>query len=123
MVIINKSMKITINGKEIEMHYSMRSFVIYEELTGKSLNFDDLNSLSAIVNLFYANVLASMQYNKMELNFTYDDFWNYIDDNGATELIQEFSEWYMSHLQAQADFNAKKPSKEKVEKTAKKLKN
>lgn len=116
-------MKITINGKELEMHYSMRSFVIYEELTGKSLNFEDINSLSAIVNLFYANVLASMQYNKMELNFTYDDFWNYIDDNGGTELIQQFSEWYMTHLQAQTDFNKRKPTKEEIQSANKKSKN
>ena len=116
-------MKIKINGKEIELHYRMRSFVIYEELTGKSLNFEDINSLSAIVNLFYANVLASMQYNKMELNFTYDDFWNYIDENGSVELIQEFSEWYMSHLVAQADFNKKKPTREKIENAGRKPKN
>ena len=113
----------TINGKEMELHYSMRSFVIYEEITGKSLNFEDINSLSSIVNLFYANVLASMQYNNMELTFTYNDFWNYLDDNNGPELIKEFSEWYMKHLEAQADFNKiKNKKKEDVENGGQSLK-
>lgn len=116
-------MKILIKGKEIEMHYSMRSFVIYEQLAGKSLNFEDINSLSAIVTLFYANVLATMQYNKMEMDFTYDDFWDYIDENGGEKLIQEFSQWYMSHLQSQADFNKRKPTKEEIKSASKKSKN
>lgn len=112
------------NGKDLKLHYSMRSFVIYEEITGKSLNLEDINSLSAIVNLFYANVLASMQYSGLELTLTYNDFWNYLDDNNGPELIKEFSEWYMEHLKAQADFNKLKPkSEEEIQKSSKKLKN
>lgn len=119
-------MKITIKGKEIELHYSMRSFVIYEEITGKSLNLEDINNLSSIVNLFYANVLATMQYNNMNLDLTYNDFWNYIDENGGPTLISDFSNWYMKQLEAQVDFTKKKPKKsdsEKKEKPEKKLKN
>lgn len=117
-------MKIKVNGKDLEMHYSMRSFVIYEEITGKSLNFEDITSLSAIVNLFYSNVLASMQYAGMELTLTYNEFWNYLDDNNGPELIKEFSEWYMKHLEAQADFNKlKAPKEENKEKASNKLKN
>lgn len=120
-------MKVKIKGKEFELHYSMRSFVIYEEIVGKSLNFDDINNLSSIVNLFYANVLATMQYNNMNLDLTYNDFWNYIDENGGAELISEFSKWYMNQLQAQADFNKRKadkqPDDKKKEKTSKNLKN
>ena len=104
-------MKIKIKDKDLELHYSMRSFVIYEEITGKSLNLEDINSLSAIVNLFYSNVLATMQYNNMNLDLTYNDFWNWIDENNGPALIQEFSEWYMQQLQAQADFNTRKSKK------------
>jgi hypothetical protein len=104
-------MKIKIKDKDLELHYSMRSFVIYEEITGKSLNLEDINSLSAIVNLFYSNVLATMQYNNMNLDLTYNDFWNWIDENNGPTLIQEFSEWYMQQLQAQADFNTRKSKK------------
>lgn len=117
-------MKVKVNGKDMEMHYSMRSMVIYEEITGRSLNLEDINSLSAIVNLFYANVLASMQYNDMELTLSYNDFWNYLDENNGPELIKEFSEWYMEHLKAQADFNKmKEPKEEKAKQSSKKLKN
>ena len=117
-------MKINIKGKELELHYSMRSFVIYEEITGKSLNLEDINNLSSIINLFYANVLATMQYNNMNLDLTYNDFWNYVDENGGVNLITEFSQWYMEQLQAQADFNKRKPQKpEDEKKTGKKLKN
>ena len=116
-------MKIQVNGKDMELHYSMRSFVIYEEITGRSLNLEDINSLSSIVNLFYANVLASMQYNGMELTMTYNDFWNYLDDHNGPMLIKEFSEWYMKHLEAQADFNNLKPKDEKeIKEGSKKLK-
>ena len=117
-------MKINIKGKEVELHYSMRSFVIYEEITGKSLNFEDINNLGSVINLFYANVLATMQYNNMNLDLTYNDFWNYIDENGGAELISEFSQWYMNQLQAQADFNNRKPKKpDKEKKASKSLKN
>ena len=117
-------MKIKIHDNEIELRYSMRSFVIYEEIVGKSLNLEDINSLSSIAYLFYANILATMQYNGMTLDFTYDDFWNYIDDNGGIRLITEFSEWYMKQLQAQADFNKLKPQKEEINETKnEKLKN
>lgn len=116
-------MKIKINDKEIELRYSMRSFIIYEEIVGKSLNLEDINSLSSITNLFYANVLATMQYYGMTLDFTYDDFWRYIDDNGGINIITEFSEWYMNQLKAQADFNNLKPQKEVTKAKNEKLKN
>lgn len=116
-------MKIHLKQGEVELHYSMRSFVIYEEITGKSLNLEDINSLSAIVNLFYANVLASMQYAGMELTLTYNDFWNYLDDNNGPELIRQFSEWYMEHLKAQADFNKiKSKTEEEIQQASKKPK-
>jgi len=117
-------MKLKLKQGDVELHYSLRAMCIYEEITGKSLNLEDINSLSSIVNLFYSNVLASMQYAGLELTLTYNDFWNYLDDNNGPELIKEFSEWYMEHLKAQADFNKLKPkSEEEIQKSSKKLKN
>lgn len=116
-------MKIKIHDEEIELRYSMRSFIIYEEIVGKSLNLEDINSLTSITNLFYANVLATLQYYGKPLDFTYNDFWRYIDDNGGVKIITEFSEWYMKQLQAQADFNSLKPEKEVTETNNEKIKN
>ena len=44
-------MKVNIKGKEIELHYSMRIYMVYETLTGKSISFDGLDrNIKVIIN-------------------------------------------------------------------------
>ena len=94
-------MKIKIKDHEIELKYTLRSFTIYEQLTGSGLNFSDINTIEQIVTLFFANVLGSLQKSRQPLDITYDDLWDYIDDNGGNKVITEFSEWFVKQMEAQ----------------------
>lgn len=87
-------MKINIKGKELELHYSLRILINYEEITGKSLDMTDFNSFSNLSKLFYAAVLASLQYNRMPLDVSWEDFLDFIDDNDGIKLMSEFGNWF-----------------------------
>ena len=96
------NMKILFRGKELDLHYSMRIYIIYENIMGKGLGFDELQSYTAVISLFYAAVVASLQYNKMDSNVTYDEFINWLDEDSAPR-IQEFTNWFVGCVNAQAD--------------------
>lgn len=77
-------MKVKINDREVELKYSFRSFMIYENITGKSFN---PTNLTDILVFFYSTILGSDK--SAELKF--DEFMDLIDMH--PELVTEFSEW------------------------------
>ena len=95
-------MKINFREQELELHYSMRIYIIYENIMGTGVTFDQLQSYTSILTLFYSAIVASLQYHKRDSNVTYDEFINWIDIN-PTELINEFSKWFVLCLSAQQD--------------------
>lgn len=100
--------------QELELHYSSgRHLIIYEQISGHGLDMTKMDSLNELINLFYANVLATMQYRRMNLDLTYEDFMDFIDENGM-KVVNEFSEWYVSQMMASADFQRLKSEKEQV---------
>lgn len=78
-------MKITILGREIELKSSFRSYMIYENITGKS--FQSLTTLADIITFMYANVLAVLK--SPEISF--EEFLDFIDEN--PNEVTKFSEW------------------------------
>lgn len=77
-------MTLTIKNKEIELKYSFRALLIFENITKRSFN---PQTVSDIVIFFYSVVLGSDR----NLNIEFDDFIDYLDDN--PEKMNEFSEW------------------------------
>lgn len=86
-------MKVNIKGKELDLHYSMRIYLIYETITGKTLSLET-GSYTVSVNLFYAAILASMQHNHIDLDFEYNEYLDWLDEQGI-DLIKEFIEWFL----------------------------
>ena len=86
-------MKVNIKGKELELFYSMRIYLIYEQITGNTLSLKD-GSYTVSVNLFYSAILASMQHANLDLNFEYDEYLDWLDTQGM-DLIKEFIEWFL----------------------------
>lgn len=86
-------MKVNIKGKELDLHYSMRIYLIYETITGKTLSLQD-GSYTVSVNLFYSAILASMQHYHLDLDFEYDEYLDWLDEQGM-DLIKEFIEWFL----------------------------
>lgn len=77
-------MKITIKDKEIELKYTMRSMLMYENITDKTFM---PNTMTDIVTYMYCVVLSSTK----DYSLSFDDFLDYIDENVG--VINEFSQW------------------------------
>lgn len=122
-------MKVKIGEREIEMHYSLRMYMFYENIVGDSVDYTKVlcNNFTSTLNLFYSAVLSSMQYHKMEIDLKFDEFINWIDTEGKT-AISEFLEWYFENLKLEEELVGKttettEKNKKKSNKKGKPLKN
>ena len=79
-------MKVNIKGNEIELKYTMRSMILFENITDKTFNPEGVTD---ILTYFYCVVLASSK----DYTLTFDEFIDFIDDN--PNIMKEFSEWLM----------------------------
>lgn len=78
-------MKIQILDKEVELKSSFRSYIIFENITGRS--FQTLSTLSDVLVFMYANVLASLK----DTSISFDEFLDYVDGN--PDVVTQFSDW------------------------------
>ena len=95
-------MKINFRDQEFDLHYGMRIYIIYENIMGKGLGFEELQSYTSVISLFYAAVVSSLQYNKLDSNVSYDEFIDWLDEDSAVK-IKDFTQWFMSNVTAQSD--------------------
>lgn len=77
-------MKITINNKELELKYSIRSLMMYENMTNKNFN---PTTITEIITFMYCIVLASSK----DYSITFDDFIEWVDEN--PEALNLFNTW------------------------------
>ena len=103
-------MTIEFEGRSYALHYSFRIGMLYEQIQEKSIDFSHLNQLD-LITLFYATFLATLQYHKVNHNVKFEEFMNWIDDNGGEQLILEFTNWYIDSLTYQAKLMSKKEVK------------
>lgn len=92
-------MKINIKNTDIELKFSFRALMIYENITQESFSPDNLTN---IIFFFYSVILGSIK-NK---NIDYDEFMDWLDEN--PNAITEFTNW----LTEVNDLNAQKQGKE-----------
>ena len=115
-------MKVNIKGKELDLHYSMRIYLIYETITGKTLSLET-GSYTVSVNLFYSAILASMQHANLDLNFEYDEYLDWLDEQGI-DLIKEFIEWFLKIMNVNTSLVEKQIDETDIKNTdTEKLKN
>lgn len=77
-------MKITIKDKDIELVNTMRSMIMYENITEKTFSPE---TVTDIIIYMYCVVLASSK----DYSLTLDDFIEYIDEN--PEIFEQFGTW------------------------------
>ena len=94
-------MKINIKGKEVELKYTFRSFILYENIQGKSFT---PSTTTEVLIFLYCCILASDR----ELVFTFDEFLDYVDEH--PNVIEEFSEFFVAQINQNQSLN---PSEEK----------
>lgn len=96
-------MVVQINNREIEITYSFRSLIIFEQIADKSFN---LTNTTDLVTYFYSCILAK------DNSVQWDDFLNWLDDN--ISLFTEFCEWIKTQDNVSA--NTKEKAKKKTRK-------
>ena len=77
-------MKIIIKDKEIELKYSFRSLMMYENITGHTLTQANLTD---VITFIYCVIISSSK----DYSITLNDVIDYIDENPS--FIGEFGEW------------------------------
>lgn len=82
-------MKLTINNNEIELKYSFRALMMFENITDKTI---ELNTLGDILTFFYCVVCASNR----NIEITFDSFIDWLDDNPTA--VVEFREWITDQM-------------------------
>ena len=105
-------MKVLIKDQEIELKYSFRSLIVYEEIMGETLTVPQ--TLKEILVLFYSVILSSAKGSLQD--FTWDNFIDWLDDNPGKTV--EFSNWLKDVLEAQNNIT-EKHSKDVEKKTSK----
>lgn len=83
-------MKITIKEDELELRYSFRALMAYEQILGKTF---EPRGITEVITFFYCVIITS----KKDLQFTYDEFLDMLDENPG--IIKEFSEWLTGAVQ------------------------
>jgi len=77
-------MKITIKDKEIELKNSLRSMIMYENITEKTFNPENITDI--IIYMFCVVLSSSNDY-----SLTLDEFIDYVDNN--PDIFNEFGKW------------------------------
>lgn len=103
-------MKVNIKGKELDLHYSLRIYLIYETITGNSVSLGQ-SPFNTSVSLFYSAILATMQYNRMNLDLDWDTYIDWLDTQ-EPEILNEFSKWFVDCVNVNADLTEEIENKE-----------
>ena len=91
-------MKINIKNQELELAYTMRTYILFENIQGQSLSFENLNSYTSLIVLFYSAIVATIQKRKLDISISYDEFIDWLDENNGENMIKEFSNWFTTQL-------------------------
>ena len=86
-------MEITIKNKTVNLKYTFRALMIYENIANKSFN---PKGISDVVIFFYSVVIATTKDNTI----TFDDFLDWLDEQPTA--INEFSVWLTEVFNTQA---------------------
>lgn len=117
-------MKLKIDGQELELVYSFRSNIYFEQITNKNIDFSNFSS-NDLITLFYCVFISSLQKAKKPI-ISMVEFLDIIDDNGGDQCVLNFSAWYTEILKSQYEvidsMDNEKENKE-TKKESKKKKN
>lgn len=108
-------MKIKIKDKELTLHYTIRMMILFENITGENVNFENLKSTKQLTTLLLACILASAQKEKIDLQLTYDEFIDFLDDNGQYEILADFYLWLMETATKEYSLRAAEKEEENKE--------
>lgn len=106
-------MKIKINNYDFDLKYSIRTNILYENTTNESLDYSKLERMDVVTLLFYCNVLGNIQAIYKTVELSWDDFLNWLDDNGGIVKLNEYATWLAEQIQLQAKLVGESENTEK----------
>lgn len=80
-------MTIKIKDKEIELKYSIRSMLMYENITEKTFS---PQTMTDVITFMYCVIVSSSN----DYSLKFDDFIEELDNN--PEILKDFGEWLQS---------------------------
>lgn len=96
-------MKINVKDKEVDLKWTNRGLVNYENISGKSMT--DCTSYNDVLIMFYSFLQGST---KNTLQLTWDEFQDWLDDDYEKSIEEKreyvltaFSNWYVKELERQ----------------------
>lgn len=95
-------MVINLKNKLIELKYTFRGYMIFEEITDKSFE----GGIKDTIILFYSMLMGSSK----ELSIEFDDFMDWLDEN--PDKLSEFTEWLQSNIKSRNLRNKGEETKE-----------
>lgn len=119
-------MKITIKGQEIELFYTYRMHILYENITGESLvtKWNNIVEAGKSAALFYSCIISSAKKQKIDLDLNFQEFMDWLDDNGGYVLISEFIVFISKLMKDKYELtNDEEEKEEDLPKSTKKAKN
>lgn len=96
-------MKIQIKDKYIELKYSFRAMMLFEEITKESFN---LRGMKDLIVYLYSTIIASDK----DLDLDFEMFMDWLDSN--PDVLNEFGEWVLNHGKKNEPFRTKNESPE-----------
>lgn len=86
--------QVTILGEDVNIAYNLATQIIYEKITGHTINLEQLGMTSVNSTLLYASIIA----NNDDTNINYDRFMDDVDSKeltaGINALSDSIAEWY-----------------------------
>lgn len=113
-------MTVKIFNHELDLHYSTRIYIIFENIMGSALQEIDPNSMAAQTALVYATLQSTLKYNKISETLTYDDVIDIIDENGGMAFTAKFNQWFTNCVNAETELIKKATEEPKEPKSKKK---
>lgn len=92
-------MTLKYNEKEIELTYSFRANIYFEQIQKKNIDFSNLDA-NDVITLFYCYFISSLQ-KKKEPMIDMLTFLDIIDDNGGEKCVMDFSNWLIDIMKTQ----------------------
>lgn len=115
-------MKIEINGVELDVHRTLRTDIVFEDITGKSFDINNINQ-HALVDLFCASVIAAQQrYNEQPDKHTPEmskkEVMTWLEEDPIREMYigqngKEYAEQYIKYIELVSNYYKNEEKKAK----------
>lgn len=112
-------MKVTVNGYEIELVYTIGTTYMYEKLYNEPFDITTLNRQSVVMDYLYCNILTALKAKGYPMDFPMTKFIEWLDSQGGIKFLNEYAIYLSQQIEVQ--FNLK-PQLEENETDKKKLK-